>query len=160
MPTTAAKLSCQPTSPAARGSRPRVTAAASRSTYQRDRGRSASAATIPAAPITPARWIDGPGAGDQHVDADQQADRDQAGADRDPEQRQHRGGEHREQDHVLARDGEQVGEPGALEVVHGPLVDQVVLAEDEAAQQVGRGLRRPGGQRRLGARAHAVEQPR
>ena len=60
MPTTAAKLSCQPRSPVARGSRPSVTAAASRTTYQRDRGRSARAAAIPAAPITPARWIDGP----------------------------------------------------------------------------------------------------
>ena len=60
IPTTAAKLSCQPTSAAARGSIARVIAAASSSTYQRDRGRSTSAATIPAAPIAPARWIEGP----------------------------------------------------------------------------------------------------
>ncbi len=55
IPATAAKLSCQPMSPAARGSSARVTQAASASAYQRDRGRLASAATIPAAPITPAR---------------------------------------------------------------------------------------------------------
>ena len=57
---TAAKLSCQPTSAAARGSTARVAQAASASAYQRERGRSASAATTAAAPITPARWIDGP----------------------------------------------------------------------------------------------------
>ncbi len=60
IPSTAAKLSCQPTSPLTRGLRARVTAAARSSAYARERGRSASAATRPAAPITPARWIDGP----------------------------------------------------------------------------------------------------
>jgi hypothetical protein len=37
-----------------------VIAAASSSAYQRELGRLSSAAAIPAAPITPARWIDGP----------------------------------------------------------------------------------------------------
>ena len=59
IPTTAAKLSCQPGSPVARGLIASVTAAASRAAYQRERGRPASAATTPAAPITPARRIDG-----------------------------------------------------------------------------------------------------
>ena len=60
IPITAAKLSCQPTSPSARGLIARVIAAASRTAYQRDRGRSARAAINPAAPMTPARWIEGP----------------------------------------------------------------------------------------------------
>ena len=54
-PATAAKLSCQPTSPVARGSRASVAAAARSSAYHRARGRPARAATRPAAPITPAR---------------------------------------------------------------------------------------------------------
>ena len=58
--TTAANESCQPGSPTARGFSASVTAAASPSAYQRCAGRPASAATRPAAPITPARWIDGP----------------------------------------------------------------------------------------------------
>ena len=45
IPATAAKLSCQPMSPAARGSSASVTQAASSSAYQRERGRPASAAT-------------------------------------------------------------------------------------------------------------------
>ena len=60
MPTTAAKLSCQPISAQARGSSARVTTAASRSAYQRELGLPARAATSPAAPIAPARWIEGP----------------------------------------------------------------------------------------------------
>ena len=59
-PATAANESCQPGSPDARGLSASVTAAARPSAYQRDAGRPASAATSPAAPITPARWIDGP----------------------------------------------------------------------------------------------------
>ena len=59
-PTTAANDSCQPGSPDARGLSASVAAAASPSAYQRDAGRPASAATSPAPPITPARWIDGP----------------------------------------------------------------------------------------------------
>ena len=60
MPATAAKLSCHPTSCQARGSHARVSAAASRSAYQRDAGRPANAATTAAIPITPARRIEGP----------------------------------------------------------------------------------------------------
>ena len=59
-PATAAKESCQPGSPTASGLSASVTAAASPSAYQRDDGRPASAATSPAIPMTPARWIDGP----------------------------------------------------------------------------------------------------
>lgn len=57
---TATKLSCQPGSPLARGLSASVAAAASSSAYHRDAARPASAATVVAAPITPARWIDGP----------------------------------------------------------------------------------------------------
>ena len=59
-PATAAKESCHPGSPAAAGFIASVTAAASPSAYQREAGRPASAATSPATPMTPARWIDGP----------------------------------------------------------------------------------------------------
>ena len=45
---------------AIRGLHRSVAAAASSSAYQRDAGRPAIAATVVAAPITPARWIDGP----------------------------------------------------------------------------------------------------
>ena len=108
---TAAKLSCQPTSPAARGLSARVTAGG-----EQER--------VPARARPAGERGDDPGrahhagpldrrarAGDRHVDA-RSAPRiaDQAGADRDPEQRQHGGGEEREQDDVLAADGEQVGE--------------------------------------------------
>ena len=60
IPTTAANESCQPGSPHARGLSASVTAAASSSAYQRDAGRAAASATSAAAPITPARWSDGP----------------------------------------------------------------------------------------------------
>ena len=60
MASTAANESCQPGSPAARGLSKSVSAAASRTAYQRDAGRPARAATSPAPPMIPARWIDGP----------------------------------------------------------------------------------------------------
>src|SRR5262249_62225271 len=56
----AERLGGEPTGAEERGLMVRVTAAASSTAYHRERGRSASAATSPAAPITPARWIDGP----------------------------------------------------------------------------------------------------
>ena len=59
-PATAANESCQPGSATASGFSASVTAAASPSAYQREAGRPASAATSPAIPITPARWIEGP----------------------------------------------------------------------------------------------------
>ena len=60
MPVTAAKLSCQLGSPADRGLSARVSVAARRSAYHRHRGRPARAAITPAAPMMPARWIEGP----------------------------------------------------------------------------------------------------
>ncbi len=47
-------------SPLTRGLMASVIAAASSSAYQRERGVLASAAASPAAPITPARWIEAP----------------------------------------------------------------------------------------------------
>ena len=60
MPTTAAKESCQPGSAHARGFQASVAAAASSSAYERDDGLEAAIAAMPARPITPARWSDGP----------------------------------------------------------------------------------------------------
>lgn len=60
MPSTAAKLSCQPTSAAMPGSIAAVTAAATTSAWSRDPRRPASVASTPRAPIRPARTIDGP----------------------------------------------------------------------------------------------------
>ncbi len=57
---TAAKLSCHAGSRHAAGSSVRVTTAARSRACQRAAGRAASVATTAAAPITPARWIDGP----------------------------------------------------------------------------------------------------
>ncbi len=60
MPITAANESCQPGSPATRGFTASVAAAANSTAYEREAGRPASEAASPAAPITPARWSDGP----------------------------------------------------------------------------------------------------
>ena len=60
IPSTAAKLSCQPTSEPKRGLISRVAAAASNGGYARSDGRPARVATIAATPMTPARWIEGP----------------------------------------------------------------------------------------------------
>ena len=57
---TATNDNCHPGSSGARGFSASVTAAASSSAYQRCPGRPAKAATSPAIPITPARWIEGP----------------------------------------------------------------------------------------------------
>ena len=60
MPTTAANESCQPGSSHARGFKASVVAAARSSAYQRDAGRDSVIAAMPAAPMTPARWSEGP----------------------------------------------------------------------------------------------------
>jgi hypothetical protein len=60
IPATAAKDSCQPGSVHARGFQASVAAAAKSSAYEREAGREAAIATIPAIPITPARCSDGP----------------------------------------------------------------------------------------------------
>ena len=61
IPTTAAKLSCQPTSPPNRGLISNVaTAASSGGQAATRRPARARVARIAAAPITPARWIEGP----------------------------------------------------------------------------------------------------
>ena len=60
IPATATKDSCHPGSAPARGFRARVAAAASSSAYQRDAGRDSVIAAMPAMPMTPARWSEGP----------------------------------------------------------------------------------------------------
>ena len=60
MPATAANESCQPGSAQARGFQSSVAVAASSSAYQREAGREAAIAAMPASPMTPARWSDGP----------------------------------------------------------------------------------------------------
>ena len=59
-PATAQKESCQPMSAVALGLIAKVTAAARPSAYHRAAGRLARAATTPAMPMTPARWMDAP----------------------------------------------------------------------------------------------------
>ncbi len=70
--------------------------------------------------------------------------------------RQH---EHREQHHVLAADREDVGEPGALEVVAHVLGEALVLAEHHPAQQRRLRLGQPACQPRLGATPRRVDEP-
>ncbi len=60
IPITAAKLNCQPTSPAASGESSSVTAAASSTIQARSVARPSNPARIPATPMTAARWIEGP----------------------------------------------------------------------------------------------------
>ncbi len=60
IPITAANESCQPTSPALSGSSSSVSATATSTIQARSGARPASPARIPAAPITPARSIEGP----------------------------------------------------------------------------------------------------
>jgi hypothetical protein len=93
--TTAAKLSCQPTSSAARGLSASVAAAASSSAYQRDAGRSGRAHD--------ARALDGgPAAGQRHVQRDQREREEQPHAEPDADDRRQPEHERAEQHHVLA----------------------------------------------------------
>ena len=145
-PATAANESCQPGSPAARGFSTSVTAAASPSAYQRDAGRPASAATRPAIPITPARWIDGPPPASGTYSATRTAaaiSRARSGTSSDRAGREH---QHAEEQHVLAGDGEQVREAGPPEVGLDVLGDRLVLPEHHPAQQRGLGRREPAAQ--------------
>ena len=71
IPMTAAKLSCQPTSPSARGLIARVTPAASSTAYQRERGRSGERRDQPGRAHDAGALDRGAGAGDRHVDGDQ-----------------------------------------------------------------------------------------
>ena len=136
IPITAAKLSCQPTSPLARGLSARVARAASSTAYQRERGRPASAATTPVAAHDPRPLDRGAGTGDRHVERDQRQHARRAGLSAArPRSARERHGQQGQEHHGVAGDGEQVGEPGALEVVDGGGIDPVVLAEQEAAQE-------------------------
>ena len=72
-------------------------------------------------------------------------------------QRQERRREDREEHHVLPRDGEDVRETRAAEVVADVLRDAVVLAEDEAAEKRCCDRRGAALERRLGAAADVVE---
>jgi hypothetical protein len=60
MPSTAAKLSCQPTLPAMPGSSANIATAAKARANRREPRRPARVATRLSAPIAAARWIDGP----------------------------------------------------------------------------------------------------
>ena len=62
----------------------------------------------------------------------------------------------RQQGDVLARDGEQVAEPGAAEVFDRGGVDALVLAEDEAARKLGLALGHAAAEGALGASADLV----
>ena len=143
IPITAAKLSCQPTSPSARGidrqgdrrrEQDRVPARARSVGQSRDQ---------PGGPHDPGSLDRGARPSDRHVDRDQAEGADQSRSQRQPEQRQQRPGQDAEQDHVLAADREQVGQVRALEVLAGPLVDPVVLPEDETARERGLPLGHP-----------------
>ena len=91
----------------------------------------------PGGPHDPGSLDRGARPSDRHVDRDQAEGADQSRSQRQPEQRQKRPGQDAEQDHVLAADREQVGQVRALEVLAGPLVDPVVLPEDETARERG-----------------------
>ena len=93
------------------------------------------------------------------VDGDQRAGPEHPCPQGNPEHRQQRGGEQGQEDDVLPGHREQVGQPGAAEIIDRHRVDPVVLAEHETARQrrlaVGRSLP----QAVLGAAADRVETP-
>ena len=137
IPITAAKLSCQPTSRSAQGLIARVIAAASRTAYQRDREAVGQRRDQAGGPHDAGSLDRRARSSDRHVDRDQAECADQPRSQRQPEQRQKRPGQDAEQDHVLAADREQVGQIGALEFLASPLIDPVVLPEDETARERG-----------------------
>ena len=92
-----------------------------------------------------------PGPGERDVEGDQGEHPDQALAQRYPQRAEHRHRQQGEQQDVLTRDGEQVAEPGAAEVFDRFGVDAVVLAEHEAARQLGLARRHPAPDSRRGA---------
>ena len=93
-PTTAAKLSCQPTSCHARGSSASVTRPREQQRVPARRRPAGERGATPAAPITPARMDRRPGAGERHVDGDQRQRSPSAAPRRPrPSARQQRPGE-------------------------------------------------------------------
>ena len=110
--TTAAKLSCHPGSSAARGLSASVTAAARSSAYQRDAGRPAIVAATPAAPMTPARWIDGPPPASGTYSTIRPSARSSRARNSRPTSADRAEHERAEQHHVLAAGGDEVREPG------------------------------------------------
>ena len=153
---TAAKLSCHPASSTARGLSPSVTAAARMRAYAREAGRPASVAATPAAPMTPARWIDGPppASGTYSAIAPRAS---RSAPQPDPEHRREREHEGAEQHHVLPARRDEVRQPGAPGNRRACVGERLVLAENHAAQQRRLRRRQAPPQRILRALAHAVE---
>ena len=155
--TTAAKLSCQPGSSAARGLRASVTAAASSSAYQREAGRPASAATRPATPMTAARWIDGPPPASGTYAATSAIASHRRAVRPSPATVADREHERREQQDVRAARRHEVGEAGGAEVLADRLGQRAVLTEHHPARERALRRRQAARQRALGAGADAVE---
>ena len=165
IPSTAAKLSCQPMSAAMPGSIASVTPSASskrveaRGAPPRQRCEHAGGAHHPG-PLDR-----GTGAGQRHVDGDQRQHPDQPLAQGDAERAQQRHRQQRQQGHVLTADGEQVAQPGAAEVLLRPRVD---LPRPRRARSRGparpraRGMPRPSpsSARARGSRRCAAAPPR
>ena len=107
--------------------------------------------------MTPARWIDGPRAGQRHVERDQ-ADQDpEPRPQADPEKRERGCGEQHQQEHVLAADRQEMRETRAAEALLGPRVDAVVLPEDEAEGERALAVGHPARERSGGTVAYRVE---
>ena len=118
-PTTAAKLSCQPTSCHARGSSASVTRGGEqqRVPARRRTARERRHRRRPT-PIAPGPHDRGPGAGERHVERDQRPATPIRRPRRpSPAAAEQRPREHRQQRHVLPADRQHVREPRALEVV-------------------------------------------
>ena len=97
------------------------------------------------------------GAGDEHVERDEECQAPDPRADARAGGGEQRQGEGAEQDDVLAADGEEVAEPGAAEVVDHERVDGLVLAEHHPAQHGGLLGGGPGGEAALGAPPDRVD---
>ena len=157
IPTTAAKLSCQPMSEHARGSSARVSDRREQQRVPARAGPAGERRHEPGGAHRAGALDRGAGARDRHVESDQGEQHDQPGAQRQAHQREERPREQAEEDHVLAAHREQVREPRALEVLAGARIDRVVLAEDEPAGEGGLALGHAPAEGGLGPLADRVD---
>jgi hypothetical protein len=134
IPITAAKLSCQPGSAAARGFASSVTAAASSSAYAR-RGAPGERGDERRATHDPRALDRRTGAGERDVHRDQGQRKQQPAAQPEPERRAESNGQRGQQRDVLATGRNKVRERRGAEVVLHVRRQRLPLAEHHPAQQ-------------------------
>ena len=111
----------------------------------------------PAMPIAPARTIDGPAPVSGTYSAISADHRPQPRPARHAQRAEQRPREHRQQRHVLAADGQQVREPGALEVLRHALRDVLVRAQHHPARERSLRIAEARADSRFGAAPYRVD---